>query len=431
VISQMSTKAPLHRLLVAICAAALSSLLAAAPLRAQQEPAPAATPLTKEQLEQLAAPIALYPDSLLAQVFMASTYPLEVVQAARWIKANPNLKGKALEDALQKQTWDPAVKSLAAVPQALQMMNERLDWMVQLGDAFLAQKEELMAAVQNLRARAKSSGNLDSSKEMKVTSGPPPEPPPPGSPMPPEVIVIEPTNPEVVYVPSYNPSTVYGGWPYPAYPPMTWYPPGYFAGRALWFGAGVAVGAALWGNCNWGRGDVNVNVNRYNNFNRTNISNGNWNHRPEHRQGVPYRDRKTAEQFNRGERPGAGTRDSFRGRDMAARPGTADRPGARPGSPDRPGARPGSPDRPAARPGTPDRPAARPGSPDRPAARPGGDRPHTANRPTGMNQPRATNNIGNGPAARQHSSRGAQSRASSPASRPSGARSGAPRGGRR
>jgi len=122
-----------------------------------------------EELEQLAAPIALYPDALVAQILMASTYPLEVVEAARWSKANPNVKDKALEDAMQQQRWDPSVKSLAAFPQVLAMMNEKLDWTQKLGDAFLGQQKELMAAVQRLRAKAQAAGNLKSGKEQTVT----------------------------------------------------------------------------------------------------------------------------------------------------------------------------------------------------------------------------------------------------------------------
>jgi hypothetical protein len=164
-----------------------------------------------------------------------------------------------------------------------------------------------MATAQALRSKAQAQGSLKDSKEQKVTT---------------EVvesktiIKIEPTNPEVVYVPTYNPTVVYGAWPYPAYPPYYYYPPGYVAGGALLgFTAGVIVGGALWGGCNWGRGDVNVNVNRYNNFNKTNISNGNWQHNSDRRGAVPYRDQKTNQQFNRGGGAGAQARNEYRGRD--------------------------------------------------------------------------------------------------------------------
>jgi hypothetical protein len=137
---------------------------------------------------------------LLAQIFMASTYPLEVVEAARWVKANPNVKDKALEDAMQKQTWDPAVKSLTAVPQVLEQMNDKLDWTQKLGDAFLAQQKDVMDTVQSLRAKAAAAGNLQTTKEQQV--------------------IVEGDDhhrigqPQVIYVPTYNPTVVYGAWPY-------------------------------------------------------------------------------------------------------------------------------------------------------------------------------------------------------------------------
>ena len=265
---------------------------------------------TKEELEQLLAPIALYPDELFAQVLMASTYPLQIVQAERWVKAHPGLKDKALEDALEKEPWDPAVKSLTPFPQVLTMMSEKLDWTQKLGDAFLAQQQEVMATAQALRGKAAAEGNLKDSKEQKVITEKTETT---------TIIKIEPANPEVVYVPTYNPTVVYGAWPYPAYPPYYYYPPGYAAGAAfVGFTAGVIVGSALWGGCNWGRGDVNVNVNRYNNFNKTNISNGNWQHNSANRGGVPYRDQRTAQQFNRGASPGAQSREAYRGRSGGA-----------------------------------------------------------------------------------------------------------------
>lgn len=261
---------------------------------------------SKEELEQLLAPVALYPDELLAQVLMASTYPLQIVQAERWVKANPGLKDKALEDALQKEPWDPAVKSLTPFPQVLTMMSEKIDWTQKLGDAFLAQQQEVMATAQALRSKAASEGNLKDSKEQKVITEKTETT---------TIIKIEPADPQVVYVPTYNPTVVYGAWPYPAYPPYYYYPPGYAAGAAfVGFTAGVIVGSALWGGCNWGRGDVNVNVNRYNNFNKTNISNGNWQHNSANRGAVPYRDQRTAQQYNRGASSGAQSREAYRGR---------------------------------------------------------------------------------------------------------------------
>ncbi len=277
--------------------------------------APAGTKtFSQQELDQLLAPIALYPDALLAQVLMASTYPLEIVSADRWVKANPNLKDKALEDALQSQTWDPAVKSLAVFPQVLAMMSDKLDWTQKLGDAFLAQQQDVMATAQALRTKAVAQGSLKDSKEQKVITE---------TQNTTTIIKIEPTNPEVVYVPTYNPTVVYGAWPYPAYPPYYWYPPGYvypYGGALLGFTAGVIIGGALWGNCNWGGGNVNINVNRYNNFNRgDHISNGNWKHNANHRGAVPYRDKAVAQQNGRGRSGDAASRDAFRGRADAGR----------------------------------------------------------------------------------------------------------------
>jgi hypothetical protein len=201
------------------------------------------------ELEAMVAPVALYPDALLSQMMMASTYPLDIVEAARWRKANAALKDKALEDALAKQPWDASVKSLTAFPDVLDRMNQDLAWTQKLGDAFLGQQKELLAAVQTLREKAKAAGNLESNQQQTVKVETQESK---------QVIVIEPANPQVVYVPTYQPTVVYGAWGYPAYPPYYppyWYPPvatplvsGFF------WGVGIAAGAALWGGCNWGRG---------------------------------------------------------------------------------------------------------------------------------------------------------------------------------
>jgi hypothetical protein len=266
-----------------------------------------------EELEQLVAPIALYPDALLAQILMASTYPLEVVSAARWVKANPDLQGQALEDALQTQTWDPSVKSLAAFPQVLTMMNEKLDWTQKLGDAFLAQQKDVMDAVQRLRTKAQAQGHLQTTPEQTVIVEQPA-----GSQT--TIVKIEPANPQVVYVPSYNPTVVYGAWPYPAYPPYYYYPPGYVAATSLFsFGVGMAVGSALWGGYDWHHGDMDIDVNRYNNFNKTNISSGRWEHNVEHRKGVQYRDAASQQRYNRTTRTGGDAREAFRGRAESGR----------------------------------------------------------------------------------------------------------------
>jgi hypothetical protein len=356
---------------VVLCAATAALVVAA--VRAQQPPAapPAPTPtqtvvqalgeptttpaksgtFSAEELEQMVAPIALYPDPLLAQVLMSSTYPLEVVEAARWSKANASVTGDAVAEALKDEDWDPSVKSIATFPDVLAMMDEKLDWTQKLGDAFLAQQAELMDAVQRLRAKAHDEGTLMSSKEQTVSVEPSPPPPADAAPAPAAaaapapppttIIKIEPTDPEIVYVPVYNPTVVYGPWPYPAYPPYYYYPPMYPPGAAFFtFTAGVIIGGAFWGNCNWGWGhsDVNININRYNEFNRNNINAGNnigadgkWQHNPEHRKGAQYRDSSTQERFGRSQSSDAvQSREAFRGRadqgrrDLAAGGATRD-----------------------------------------------------------------------------------------------------------
>jgi hypothetical protein len=285
----------------------------ASPLPVVPQSDPQSALFRGEELEQLVAPIALYPDALLAQILMASTYPLEIVSAARWVETNPGLQSQALEDVLQTQPWDASVKSLAAFPQVLTMMNEKLDWTQKLGDAFLAQQKDVMEAVQRLRAKAQTQGHLQTTPEQKVIVEQPA-----GSQT--TVVRIEPSNPQVVYVPTYNPTVVYGAWPYPAYPPYYYYPPGYVAATSLFsFGVGMAVGSALWGGCNWSNGDVDIDVNRYNNFNKANISSGNWEHSVEHRKGVQYRDAASQQKYNRTTRTGGDAREAFRGRAESGR----------------------------------------------------------------------------------------------------------------
>ena len=294
------------------CVLAAAMLLVALPGWAQQTaaPVPAATSapaktFSQQELDQILAPIALYPDALLAQIFMASTYPLEIVEAARWVKANPNVKDKALEDAMQKQAWDPAVKSLTAVPKVLEQMNDKLDWTQKLGDAFLAQQKDVMDTVQSLRAKAAAAGNLKSSAEQTV------KPEQQGSET---IYVVESSQPDVIYVPTYNPSVVYGVWWYP-YPPYYMYPPHYVYPPHVAFTVGIFVGAAIWGHCNWHGGHVSVHVSHYNSFNRTNINNPNWNHNVDHRKGVPYKDKGVAQKYNRGANDKAAqSREDFRGR---------------------------------------------------------------------------------------------------------------------
>ena len=335
---------------------ALALVLAAPPLpraqqaQAQAPPPPAAQPASAqppgdddvqpfkpEELEAIVAPIALYPDPLVAQVMMAATYPLEVIQAARLMKSNPNLKDAALNDELKKHDWDDSVKSLCSFPQTLDLLNEKIDWMQKLGDAFLDQRKDTMDAIQRMRAKAQAQGNLQSNEQQKViVEAAAAQPAAPGQPAPPAeqtVIKIEPVNPQVVYVPSYNPTVVYGSYP-PAYPPYYPYPPAYpWGAAAISFGVGMAVGAAVWGGCNWGGGDVDVDVNKSNNF-TNNVNRGDkatqiknernsrqsqggkqsFNHDPSHRKGAQYRDKGTQQKYGRGNSPQAGSRDAYRGR---------------------------------------------------------------------------------------------------------------------
>lgn len=262
---------------------------------AEEAAAPVAETFSKEQLEQLVAPIALYPDALLMQILMAATYPIEIVEADRFMRKNPSLKDKALEEKLLEEDWDPSVKSLCTLPDVLKKMSENLDWTQDLGDAFLGQKSEILDTVQVMRGKANDAGTLKTTEQQVVTVKEE------------KIIVIESASPEVVYVPTYSPTAVYPGWYYPSwyYPPMyPYYPVG--AGLVT-FGVGVAVGAALWGGCHWGwgRGNVYINHNSYNNFNRnTNINHnnlsgnrGSWNHDASHRGGVNYKNSATASQY--------------------------------------------------------------------------------------------------------------------------------------
>lgn len=272
---------------------------------------------SQEELDQMLAPIALYPDSLLSQVLMASTYPSDVADAAKWSKAHPDQKGDSAVKAVADQPWDPSVQSLVAFPQVLATMEEKPDWVQRVGDAFLAQPEDVMDSVQQLRAAAQKSGHLETTEQQKVIVEQAPQTQQ-------TIIKIEPASPQVVYVPTYNPTVVYGSWWYPSYPPVYLPPPpGYVFGRALVsgiaFGVGIGITNALWGGCNWGRRSVDINVNRYNNINvnkRLNVNqkNVNWNHNAQNRRGVPYRDANSRERYGK-QVAGADNRKEFRGRD--------------------------------------------------------------------------------------------------------------------
>mgnify|MGYP001547390651 FL=1 len=304
--------------------------------------------LSEAELEQLVAPIALYSDPLLANVLIASTYPLEVVQAERWYQDNKDLQVDALQTALATQDWDDSLKDLVAVPDVLEMMNKDLDWTQKLGDAVLAQQSDVMNAVQALRARAKEAGTLESNPQQTVTvtqtvvqnadtTSAGGETATQGG-QTQEVIAIQPTDPEKVYVPYYDPNVVYGTWPYPSYQPYYYPPPpGYRFGSALATGlvwsAGFAIGNAIWGdNINWGRNDINVNVNRNisgNTINRNNVNVQKWEHNSEHRRGVQYNNNEVRNKFeNKGNRNNVGQKVGDR------RPGGGE---GRPGGGNRPG----------------------------------------------------------------------------------------------
>lgn len=469
-------------LAVALVFGTASAIDGLAPRAFAQAPAPTAAPrpvatqgnednLTQAQLEQLLAPVALYPDDLLMQMLMAATYPLEVVQAKRWLGQgqNASLQGDALAQALNAQAWDPAVKSLVPFPDVLTMMNDQLEWTQQVGDAVLAQQQDVMNAIQVLRGRAQANGALQSGPQqtVNVTQNVNPAPAASGAAVapPPQVITIAPTQPDTVYVPAYDPNVVYGSWPYPQYPP-TYYPPpvGWGVGNAILTGMAFAGGAAVvgslwgWGGANWGRGDININANRYNNINvnRRQISGNTWQHDVSHRHGVAYRNDSVRNRVN-ADRPGgtrtagrAQARDQFRGRmDQAERGGGLGgrTPGQRPGGdrgrpgdrgPDA-GQRPGGGDRPALgdrRPGGGDRAnladrggGQRPGGGERPNAgnRAGQARPQVGHHASGRPQPRPAaqqrqvpqgfQGMGGGAHERAAAQRGAASRHGQPAAR--------------
>ena len=272
----------------------------------QQAPAPLISP---DELDSLVAPIALYPDSLLSQVLVASTYPLEVVQLEQFLEKNKTLKDKALTAAVEKQDWDPSIQSMAALPDVAKRMSDNIKWTSDLGNAFLAQQSDVMDAVQRMRKKAEGTGALKSTPQQKVETQTVENK---------QVVVIQPSSPEVVYVPSYNPVVVYGAPPVVAYPyPPMYYPPvstgAVVAASMISFGVGLAIGAAWgggWGyGCGWGHNNVNVNINnniqRNTNINRSGTGNinrggaggGNWQHNPSHRGGAPYPNQQTANRF--------------------------------------------------------------------------------------------------------------------------------------
>jgi hypothetical protein len=266
-----------------------------------QQPAQQNVKISPDQLDSLVAPIALYPDPLLSQVLVASTYPLEIMQLQQWLGRNQNLKDQALKDAVSKQPWDPSIQAMAGLPEVVKFLADDIQWTTDLGNAFLAQQGDVMDAVQRMRKKAEAKGTLQTNDKIQVqneTVG--------GK----SVVVIEQAQPEVVYVPSYNPTAVYGApayYPYPSIAYPAYYPGSYLAASAISFGAGVAMGAFWSGGWGWGAGwggnDIDMNFN--NSFNRNASANRNvnrtggnrWQHNPQHRGGAPYANSATANRF--------------------------------------------------------------------------------------------------------------------------------------
>jgi Protein of unknown function (DUF3300) len=263
-----------------------------------QQPAQQSAQIPPNQLDSLVSPIALYPDPLLSQTLVASTYPLEIIQLQQWLERNKGLDQKAMAAAVAKQPWDASVQAMAALPDLVKTLADNIQWTTDLGNAFLAQQKDVMDAVQRMRVKAQGNGTLESDQHQKVENEVVQDK---------NVIVIEQSNPDVVYVPSYDPVAVYGAAAYP-YPSIYYPTGGALAASAISWGAGVAMGA-MWGGgwgwgAGWGGGDIDMNFN--NNFNRAaNLSGGNrvnalnnrWQHNPQHRGGTPYADRATANRF--------------------------------------------------------------------------------------------------------------------------------------
>ncbi|MBI5846641.1 MAG: DUF3300 domain-containing protein [Nitrospirae bacterium] len=260
---------------------------------------------SREQLAQMLAPVALFPDALLSQILMAATYPLEVVEADRWVKKNAGLEGDELDQALVDKEWDPSVKSLCHFPSIVSSMSDKIAQTTRLGDAFLGQQADVMAMIQELREKARETGNLTSTKEQKVTVER-------------ETIIIEPSTPEVVYVPSYDPYYVYGPWWYPAYPPYYWWPgPAVIgAGLVFWPGIYVGISASSWCYFDWYNHIIVLDWGRTHRFHRhrgDRDGSDRWHHDSEHRRGVAYRDRETARKFGQAAERSRESRRELRG----------------------------------------------------------------------------------------------------------------------
>ncbi|NWF76911.1 MAG: DUF3300 domain-containing protein [Nitrospirae bacterium] len=246
----------------------------------------------KEELTQMLASIALYPDSLIAQILIASTYPLEVVEAERWLRQNKGLKGDELDNALKLKPWDTSIKSLCHFPDVLFAMSDKLDQTRKLGDAFLAQEDEVMEVIQELRRKAQEQGNLKTTSEQEVIVEK-------------EIIRIEPANTQVIYIPVYDPIYVYGPWWYPAYPPYYWYYPyGYvITGGYISYSPPFFIGIGLWSWVwfDWHVHHIYIEVHKTKRFHKEHKKQVSgkvyWRHDPYHRKGVAYRDSKTKERF--------------------------------------------------------------------------------------------------------------------------------------
>ena len=277
---------------------------------------------SQQELDQMLAPIALYPDALLSQILMAATYPIEVAAAARWSRTRPGLSGDDAVRAAAGETWDPSVKSLVAFPQVLERMDQNPPWTQALGDAFLEQQAQVMDTVQTLRRRAEAAGNLRSDDRVRVLDS--------GS-----GLMLEPVNPQIVYVPYYDPLMVYGSWWWPAYPPVYWRPwPGYYARpgyeSSLYWGPAIGISAGFFfGAFDWPRRQVRVlQVNNYyyshsiaaNRGVTANRVPGTWRHEPEHRRGMLYRGIEAQRRFD-----GSGPPQNQGNRANPAEPHRADR----------------------------------------------------------------------------------------------------------
>jgi hypothetical protein len=278
-------KSTTFRILVGMLASLILGASSGVHGESEVQPAPqAAAPLAAEQLDQMLAPIALYPDPLVAQILMAATYPLEVVEADRWVQQPDNaaLQGGQLTDALEQQPWDPSVKSLVPFPQVLKMLDDNLEWTERMGDAFLASQPAVMDSIQRLRQRAQAAGTLQSIPEEAVNQVG-------------QDITIQPASADTVYVPVYNPTVAYGAWPYPTYPP-DYFPNNFYNAVPGPFGFGwvsVAIVVPLWGweHCDWHRHHIDLDRARFADLDRHHRPSGvEWAHDPWHRHGVPYRD---------------------------------------------------------------------------------------------------------------------------------------------